>query len=161
MQKITLICVGKLGQEFLQKGCAEYAKRLGGFCDLKIVELPEELIREKSAGPAQIGKALEKEGERILAAVPKGASLAALCIEGKQISSEELAALLREKAGSGHADIAFVIGSSHGLSQRVKDQAQLRLSMSRMTFPHQLARLMLLEQIYRAASINAGTKYHK
>lgn len=161
MQKITVICVGKLGQEFLQKGCAEYIKRLGGFCELRIVELQEELIREKSAGEAQIARALEKEGERILAAVPKGAALVALCIEGKQISSEELAGLLRERAGSGHADLAFAIGSSHGLAPSVKQRAQLRLSMSRMTFPHQLARLMLLEQIYRAASINAGTRYHK
>lgn len=161
MQKITVICVGKLGQEFLQKGCTEYIKRLGAFCDLKLVELPEELIREKAASASQITRALEKEGERILAAVPKAATLVTLCIEGKQISSEELAALLRERAGSGRADLAFVIGSSHGLADRVKQRSQLRLSMSRMTFPHQLARLMLLEQIYRAASINAGTKYHK
>ena len=161
MQKITVICVGKLGQEFLQKGCAEYIKRLGAFCDLKLVELPEELIREKAASASQITRALEKEGERILAAVPKAATLVTLCIEGKQISSEELAALLRERAGSGRADLAFVIGSSHGLTDSVKQRSQLRLSMSRMTFPHQLARLMLLEQIYRAASINAGTKYHK
>ena len=161
MQKITVICVGKLGQEFLQKVCAEYIKRLGAFCDLKLVELPEELIREKAASVSQITRALEKEGERILAAVPKAATLVTLCIEGKQISSEELAALLRERAGSGRADLAFVIGSSHGLADRVKQRSQLRLSMSRMTFPHQLARLMLLEQIYRAASINAGTKYHK
>ena len=161
MQKITLICVGKLGQEFLQKGCAEYAKRLSSFCDLRIIELQEELIREKAAGEALIARALEKEGEKIFAAVPKGAALVALCIEGKQISSEELADFLRERAGSGHADLAFVIGSSHGLASAVKQRAQLRLSMSRMTFPHQLARLMLLEQIYRAASINAGTRYHK
>ncbi|MBC5580310.1 23S rRNA (pseudouridine(1915)-N(3))-methyltransferase RlmH [Anaerofilum sp. BX8] len=161
MQTVTVIGVGRLGQPFLQQGCAEYAKRLSAFCDLKLVELPEEMIREKAAGDAEIRRALQKEGERILAAVPKSASLVALCIEGKQLSSEELADFFQQKALSGRADVAFVIGSSHGLSDEVKARAALRLSMSRMTFPHQLARLMLLEQIYRAASINAGTRYHK
>ena len=161
MQTVTVIGVGRLGQPFLQQGCAEYAKRLSAFCDLKLVELPEEMIREKAAGDAEIRRALQKEGERILAAVPKSASLVALCIEGKQLSSEELADFFQKKALSGRADVAFVIGSSHGLSDEVKARAALRLSMSRMTFPHQLARLMLLEQIYRAASINAGTRYHK
>lgn len=161
MQRITVICVGKLGQDFLQKGCAEYAKRLGGFCELKIIELPEELIREKSAGEAQIRRALEKEGERILAALPKNAAPVALCIEGKLCSSEELAGFLQEQAVFGRGETAFIIGSSHGLADAVKQRAVLRLSMSRMTFPHQLARLMLFEQLYRAMSINAGTRYHK
>ena len=161
MQAVTVICVGRLGQPFLQQGCAEYAKRLSAFCDLRLVELPEETIREKAAGEAEIRRALQKEGERILAAVPKNASLVALCIEGKQLGSEELAAFFQQKALSGRADVAFAVGSSHGLSDEVKARAALRLSMSRMPFPHQLARLMLLEQIYRAASINAGTRYHK
>ena len=107
------------------------------------------------------GKALEKEARAILTAVPKGSSLAALCVEGKQKTSEELAAYLDERAGSGAGDVAFVIGSSHGLADSVKQTASLRLSMSKMTFPHQLARVMLLEQLYRAFSINHGGKYHK
>lgn len=161
MQRITVICVGKLGQDFLQKGCAEYAKRLGGYCELKVIELPEEQIRDKTASKAQIKRALEKEGERILASLPKNAAPVALCIEGKLCSSEELAGFLRDQAVFGRGEAAFIIGSSHGLSDAVKQRAVLRLSMSRMTFPHQLARLLLLEQLYRAASINAGTKYHK
>lgn len=115
----------------------------------------------KNASPAVIGKALEKEARAILAAVPKGSGLAALCVEGKQKTSEELAAYLDERAGSGAGDVAFVIGSSHGLADSVKQTASLRLSMSKMTFPHQLARVMLLEQLYRAFSINHGGKYHK
>lgn len=161
MQNITLIVVGKLGQKFLQEGCAEYQKRLSAFCAFQVIELPEETVFEKNASPAAVEKALEKEAVRILAAVPKAAELCALCIEGKLISSEELAGYFREKALSGSGDIAFVIGSSHGLAPAVKQRAAKRISMSRMTFPHQLARLLLSEQIYRACTINAGTKYHK
>ena len=109
----------------------------------------------------QIAKALEKEGEAILHAVRKGAYLVALCVEGKQISSEELADLLAQRAGSGAGDVAFVIGSSHGLDERVKRAAQARISLGRITLPHQLARLVMTEQLYRACTINAGMKYHK
>ena len=145
MQTITLIALGKLNADYYAKAAAEYAKRLSAYCRLNIVELPEEPIAEKNASPA----------------VPKGSSLAALCVEGKQKTSEELAAYLDERAGSGAGDVAFVIGSSHGLADSVKQTASLRLSMSKMTFPHQLARVMLLEQLYRAFSINHGGKYHK
>lgn len=161
MQNIDLICVGKLNARYFAAGVAEYKKRLGGFCNFRIVELPEASIAEKSAGEKQIEKALQKEGDAILAAVRKGAYLAALCVEGRQISSEELAALLAERAGSGAGDIAFVIGSSHGLDERVKKAAQARISLGRITLPHQLARLVLTEQLYRACTINAGMKYHK
>lgn len=161
MQSVTLIVLGKLNADYYAKAAAEYAKRLSAFCRLQVVELPEETISEKNASPAVIEKALEKEAKAILAAVPKGSAIAALCIEGKQKTSEELAAFFAEKALSGAGDVAFVIGSSHGLAPCVKQAAALRLSMSRMTFPHQLARVMLLEQIYRAFSINAGIKYHK
>ncbi len=161
MQRVTLICVGKLGQAFLQQGCDEYTKRLSALCKLQVVELPEETIHEKTASDKVIEKALEKEGARILAALPKGAALVALCIEGKLLSSEDLAAFFADSAVAGEGEIAFVIGSSHGLAKEVKQRAALQLSMSRMTFPHQLARLLLLEQIYRALSINAGSKYHK
>ena len=157
MQTITLIALGKLNADYYAKAAAEYAKRLSAYCRLNIVELPEEPIAEKNASPAVIGKALEKEARAILTAVPKGSSLAALCVEGKQKTSEELAAYLDERAGSGAGDVAFVIG----LADSVKQTASLRLSMSKMTFPHQLARVMLLEQLYRAFSINHGGKYHK
>ncbi len=161
MQTVTVIAVGKLNAAYFRQAAEEYAKRLSAFCRLNLVELPEEGIAEKNASEAVIRRALEKEGRAILAAVPKGAELAALCIEGKQLSSEELSAYLRGKALSGSGDVAFVIGSSHGLSDEVKARVQKKLSMSRMTFPHQLARVMLLEQVYRAFSISAGTRYHK
>lgn len=161
MQSITLIVLGKLNAAYYKQAAQEYAKRLSAYCRLEVVELDEELIAEKSASPAVIQKALGKEGKAILQAVPKGAALVAMCIEGKQLSSEELAEYFEKKALEGISSIAFVVGSSHGLSQEVKQKAQLRLSMSKMTFPHQLARVMLLEQIYRAYSINAKSKYHK
>ena len=161
MQHIDLICIGKLNAPYFAQGVSEYAKRLSAYCDFRIVELPEETVREKNASAASIEKALDKEADRILASVRKGASIVALCIEGKQLSSEELADRIAQTAGSGAGDMAFVIGSSHGLSPRVKQAAALRMGMSRMTFPHQLARLMLAEQLYRAFSINAGAKYHK
>lgn len=161
MQQIKLIAVGKLNAAYFRQAAAEYQKRLGAWCRLEVTELPEEPISEKSASPAAVAKALEKEGKAILAAVPKGAALAALCIEGAPFSSEDLAEYLAARALAGQGCVAFVIGSSHGLSDEVKRRADKKLSMSRMTFPHQLARVMLLEQLYRAFSINAGTKYHK
>ena len=161
MQNIDLICVGKLNAAYFSAGVAEYQKRLAGFCNFRILELPEAPIAEKNASEKQIEKALQKEGEAILAARRKGGFLAALCVEGKQISSEDLAALLAQRAGSGAGDIAFVIGSSHGLSDEVKHAANARISLGRITLPHQLARLVLTEQLYRACTINAGMKYHK
>ena len=161
MQTIRLICVGKCNMRCLAEGTAEYARRLSAFADFAVVEIPEQTVQEKNASPAAIEKALEKEGRAILAAVPKGAALVALCIEGKMLSSEELAQYLDERAGSGAASVAFVIGSSHGLSPEVKAAAALRFSMGRITMPHQLARLVLAEQIYRACTILHGMKYHK
>lgn len=161
MQTVTVIALGKLNADYYARAAAEYARRLGAYCRLRVVELPEEPIAEKNASPAVIARALEKEGKAILAAVPKGSCLVALCIEGKQNTSEELASFFARRAQSGAGDVAFAVGSSHGLAESVKQAAAERLSMSRMTFPHQLARVMLLEQIYRAFSINAGGKYHK
>lgn len=161
MQNIDLICIGKMNAAYFAAGVEEYRKRLGGFCNFRIIELPEYAIADKNAGDKQIAKALQKEADAILASVRKGAYLVALCVEGKQISSEELAEMLAQRAGSGAGDIAFVIGSSHGLDDRVKQAAKARISMGRITLPHQLARLVLCEQIYRAFSINAGSKYHK
>ena len=158
---LTVIAVGKLNAAYYRQAAAEYEKRLGAFCRVHVAELAEEPVAEKNAGPAVIERALEKEGRAILAAVPKGAALVALCVEGRQLSSEALARHLAEWAVTGVSCAAFAIGSSHGLSQQVKQAAALRLSMSEMTFPHQLARVMLLEQLYRACCINAGTRYHK
>lgn len=161
MQNVDLICVGKLNASYFSAGVAEYQKRLGGFCNFRIIELPEVTIADKNASDKQIEKALQKEGEAILHAVRKGAYLVALCVEGKQISSEELASLLAQRAGSGAGDVTFVIGSSHGLDDSVKRAAQARISLGRITLPHQLARLVLTEQLYRACTINVGMKYHK
>ena len=156
MRRIKLICFGRLKEPHWQQACAEYEKRLGAWCRLETIELsPAPLPDEPSR--AQIGAALEQEARLALAKLPKGASVAALCVEGKQMSSEQLAAWMEAQPG----DIAFLIGSSHGLDEDLKAQAQLRLSMSAMTFPHQLARVMLLEQLYRAFQINIGGKYHK
>ena len=160
MQNIDLICVGKLNAKYFAEGVAEYQKRLAAFASFRIIELPEEKIEEKNASDAVVKKALDKEGKAILSNVRKGAAIVAMCIEGRQISSEELAQFLAQRAGSGAGDVAFVIGSSHGLAEEVK-RAALKFSMGRITMPHQLARLVLTEQIYRACTINAGMKYHK
>ncbi len=161
MLNIEILCVGKMNAAYLADGCAEYAKRAGGLANFRITELPEETLREKNASQTLIDRALEKEGQAMLARLRKGTRVVAMCIEGKQLSSEELAAFFADSAVSGSGDITFVIGSSHGLAPAVKQRADLRLSMSRMTFPHQLARLMLAEQIYRSLSILQGSKYHK
>ena len=161
MQHIDLICVGKLNASYFAQGVAEYQKRLGAYCEFRIIELPEAPVSDKNASPAAIEKALEKEGKAILASVRKGASIAALCVEGKLVSSEELAALIARQAVEGAGDMAFVIGSSHGLAPAVKQAAAFRVSLGRITLPHQLARLVLTEQLYRAFSINNHGRYHK
>ena len=148
MQNIDLICIGKMNAKYFAEGVAEYQKRLAAFAAFRIIELPEEKIEEKNASDAVVKKALEKEGKAILSNVRKGAAIVAMCIEGRQISSDELAQFLADRANSGAGDVAFVI-------------AALRFSMGRITMPHQLARLVLTEQIYRACTINAGMKYHK
>ena len=160
MMNINLIVMGRLKEEWLRAACAEYEKRLGAFCKIKVTVLEPEKLPE-NAGDAMIEDALIAEGDRILSKIPASCFVAALCIEGKELSSEELAQTLEKIAVGGNSEIAFVIGSSFGLSERVKRIANIRLSMSRMTFPHQLARVMLLEQLYRAFSINSNRKYHK
>ena len=160
MQKVTVVCVGKMKEKFYIGAAEEYAKRLGRYCKLEIVELPEQRLPENPA-PAEIERALAREAEAIRARLPAGAAVAALCIEGELRSSEELAALLERQAGAGEKGLAFVIGGSFGLHPSVKAAAWLRLSMSPMTFPHHLARVMLLEQLYRSFQIREGGKYHK
>lgn len=160
MQHVTVLCVGKLKEPFWRDACAEYEKRLQAFCRLSVIEVEEERLPDNPS-KAQIDRALEAEGRRILAKVPAGAAMAALCIEGGTMTSPDLAARLDDWALRGQSDLVFIIGSSFGLSPAVKNAAFMRLSMSPMTFPHQLARVMLLEQLYRAFQISAGGKYHK
>lgn len=160
MLTITVVCVGKLKENYWRDACAEYSKRLSAFCRLQIVEVSEERLPDNPS-PAQITAALEEEGHRLFSRIPAGAPLVALCIEGQGVTSPELSKQLSQWAVGGHSHVVFVIGGSWGLSDLVKSSAQLRLSMSGMTFPHQMARVMLLEQLYRALQISNGGKYHK
>ena len=160
MLRVTVLCVGKLKEAFWRQASAEYEKRMGSFCRLSVIEIEEERLPD-SPSQAQIDQGLQNEGRRLLAKVPDGAAVITLCIEGKMLTSPQLAERIEELALRGHSDIVLIIGSSHGLAPAVKEASSLRLSMSGMTFPHQLARVMLLEQLYRAFQINAGGKYHK
>ena len=160
MFDITLICMGKLKEKFYTAAAAEYEKRLKGYCQFKILELPEVRLPEDPS-PAEISAGLEKEAELIFSKIPKGAWFCTLTPEGKVISSEALAAKMKDVKLSGKSSACFLIGSSFGMSPRVKEKADFRLSMGPMTFPHHLARIMVLEQLYRAEAIQAGNKYHK
>ena len=157
---IELIVLGKLKETYLRDACAEYQKRLQALCKLHVIELTPCRLPD-DPGDAQIFDALEREANEIEKHIPPNASLYALCIEGKLMSSEQLSAQIERAALDGSGTIVFVIGSSFGISERVKRRADVRLSMSPMTFPHQLARVMLLEQLYRAFQIRSGGKYHK
>ena len=160
MLSVRLICVGKLGEKFWADAVKEYEKRLGASCRLEIVELPEaRLPQAPSAG--EVRQALEKEAGLIEEKLPQGAAVVALCVEGRTMSSEQLADYLGRLTVSGTSRVCLVIGGSCGLSERIKQRAALRLSISPMTFPHHLARVMVLEQVYRALNIAAGGKYHK
>ena len=160
MLSARLICVGKLGEKFWAEAVKEYPKRHGAYCKLETNELPEQrLPQEPSAG--EIAQALDKEAALIEARIPQGAAVIALCVEGKPMSSEQLADYLGKLTVSGTSRVCLLIGGSCGLSGRVKQRAVMRLSMSPMTFPHHLARVMVLEQLYRALNIAAGGKYHK
>lgn len=152
MLNIRLICVGKLKEKFYLEACREYEKRLSTLCRLEILQLDEEPDRPGS---------LEKEAAAIRAAIPPGSYVIAMCIEGRTMSSEELAGTLNKLQSRGVSRICILIGSSRGLDEELKGEAGLRLSMSPMTFPHHLARVMVLEQVYRGLSILAGSKYHK
>ncbi len=160
MLKIDLITVGKLKEDYLTKACNEYAKRLSAYSKLNIIELPESKLPQDPS-PSQIEECIENEGQAILAKIPTQTYVISMCIEGEMLSSPQLAQKLSAAAVQGASRIAFIIGGSWGLSDKVKQSSQLRLSMSRMTFPHQLARVMVLEQLYRACSINNNSKYHK
>jgi 23S rRNA (pseudouridine1915-N3)-methyltransferase len=157
---IQIIAVGKVREKFLQDGIAEYTKRLRPYVKLRTVELAEER-RTASASPSAESGAMEKEGERILAAIPEGSYIVALDIGGQGLSSVELAALFRDWELSGRNQVAFVIGGDLGLSPAVLKQSDRRLSLSPMTFTHPMARLILVEQVYRACRIKSGEPYHK
>ncbi len=164
MQRVILLCVGKLKEKFYAEAAAEYAKRLSRYCKLEIVELPEERLPETPSA-AQIEGALLKEAEAIRRKLPPSSRLIALCVEGRLRSSEELARTMAAWAAGTEMGqekrLVFLIGGSFGLHASIKAEAWAKLSMSPMTFPHHLARVMLLEQIYRAYQINGGTRYHK
>lgn len=157
---LHIICVGKLKERFYAGAAAEYQKRLSAFCNLQMIELPEEKLPPHPPR-SLITAALGKEARAIRDRLPKGAEVVALCIEGEERSSEDMAQLLRTWALTGDKALCFLIGGSFGLDESLKREAQFRLSMSPMTFPHHLARIMLLEQIYRGFQINAGSPYHK
>ena len=160
MFEITLITMGKLKEKFYISAATEYAKRLGGYCRFTLAELPESRLPENPS-PAEIAAGLEKEADAILARIPKGAWFCVFTPEGKALSSEAFAEKMKEVKLSGKSSACFLIGSSFGMAPRVKEKADFRLSMGPMTFPHHLARIMVLEHLYRAEAIQAGSKYHK
>ncbi len=160
MFEITLITMGKLKEKFYIDATSEYEKRLNGYCRFRLTELPEVRLPDNPS-PGEIAAGLDKEGESILSKIPKGAWFCILTPEGKQLSSEGLADKMKEVKLSGKSSACFLIGSSFGISPKIKEKADFKLSMGPMTFPHHLARVMVLEQLYRSESIQAGSKYHK
>ena len=160
MQKITVLCVGKLKEPFYIQAVSEYRKRLSRCCKLEIVELPEQKLTDNPV-EAELEQSLLKDAALIEEKLPKGGVLIAMCVEGTELSSVQLSEKMRQFASHGASQLTFLIGSSFGLHPSVKQRADFRLSLSPMTFPHHLFRVMLLEQIYRAYQIENGTKYHK
>ena len=160
MFQVTLITMGKLKEKFYLSAAEEYAKRLKGYCSFQLLELPEHRLPDDPSS-AEIAAGLDKEAELILSKIPKGAWFCIFTPEGKNLSSEAFANKLKEVKLSGKSSACFLIGSSFGISPQIKAIADFQLSMSAMTFPHHLARIMVLEQLYRAEAIQAGSKYHK
>ena len=160
MREITLICVGKLKEPYLISACNEYSKRLGAYTKLDVIELNEERLPQNPSD-AEIERAMSREAQAIIQKIPKGAMVVAMCIEGKTCDSVEFSRRIFSAGVDGTSKICFIIGGSNGLAPEVKAQASRKLSMSPMTFPHHLARVMLLEQIYRAFQIGTGGSYHK
>lgn len=160
MINIHLIVLGKLKEKYMKDFSAEYEKRLSGYCKLTVTEL-EPVKLSDNPSQSEIQNALNKETQLIKAKIPKNSYVFSMCIEGKQMSSEELSKKLEDIALTGKNNITFIIGSSFGLSDEIKQLSDYKFSMSKMTFPHKLARIMLTEQIYRALSITNNGKYHK
>ncbi len=160
MITINVLCIGKLKEKYLKDASNEYEKRLSSFCKLNIIELNEYKISENPS-ESEIKTCIEKEGFSILSKIPKDSFVIPLCIEGKQYPSVSLAKEIEKLSILGTSSFTFIIGGSYGLYDEVKNKGKIKLSMSKMTFPHQLARIMLLEQIYRCFQINSNGKYHK
>lgn len=160
MISVTVIAVGKLKEDFYKAAVLEYAKRLSAYCRFEVIEVKDEKTPDNPTD-AEKNLVLSREGERIRAKIQKGAKVIALCVEGKQMSSEDLADLISETATGGTSHIVFIIGGSMGLSDEIKALASLKLSFSKMTFPHMLMRVILAEQIYRGFTIVDGKTYHK
>ncbi len=160
MLSITVLCVGTVKEKYLTDAIKEYTKRLGAYCRVGVTELKDEHLSDNPSH-TEIKQAVEREGARILDAIPRRAYVCALCIEGKPCSSEAFAEKIDTISTDGYSDIVFIIGGSDGLSDAVKQRADWRLSFSPMTFPHQLMRVILCEQLYRAMNILGGGKYHK
>ncbi|MBQ8419524.1 MAG: 23S rRNA (pseudouridine(1915)-N(3))-methyltransferase RlmH [Clostridia bacterium] len=159
MLQINILYVGNIKDKFFQDAVSEYEKRLSGFCKLKNIELKEEKPKDES--DTEIALVIKKEGDRLLEAIPPKSYKIALCVEGKQISSEELAERISDIPLSGYSEITFIIGGAFGMDERVKKAADFRLSISKMTFTHRMMRVILIEQIYRALNIASGGHYHK
>lgn len=157
---VNFIAMGKLKESWYREACAEYLKRMGAFAAAKVYE-PEPINLPQNPNQTQIDKVLSQEAERIREYIKPASFTVAMCIEGKTISSEQLADKLSDIGNRGFSTVNFLVGSSHGLSEELKRSADLRISMSPMTFPHSLARVMLMEQVYRAFSILNNSKYHK
>lgn len=159
MMKLKIIALSKLKEKYLRDAAEEYTKRLKGYCDLEIIELSPVKLPDNPS-QKEISSALKTEAEMILKKIPANSKIISLCVEGKKISSEKFAEHLNSLSFEG-GSVCFVIGSSYGLCEEIKKASNMRMSMSDMTFPHQLFRIMLLEQIYRAFKINEGSAYHK
>ena len=160
MMNVHFIVLGKLKEKYMKDFSAEYEKRLSAYCKLTVTEL-EPVKLSDNPSQSEIENALNKETQMITAKIPKNSYVFSMCIEGKQMSSEELSQKLDDIALSGKSSVVFIIGSSFGLSDEIKRMSDFRFSMSKMTFPHKLARIMLTEQIYRGFSISNNGKYHK
>lgn len=160
MLNVTILAVGKIKEKFLSDAIYEYSKRLGRYCRLEIIRVKDDPTPDNPTDKER-DIVLKREGERLIEKIPKGAYIIPLCIEGKQKSSEEFAKIMSEIPSGGKSEVVFIIGGSMGLWDRIKDMADIKLSFSKMTFPHQLMCVILLEQLYRAFNISGGGKYHK
>jgi 23S rRNA (pseudouridine1915-N3)-methyltransferase len=160
MIKVSVIAVGKLKEKYLKDACNEYLKRLSAFSKVNVIEINEERCSDNPS-QTEIEQVKIKEGERIIAKIPKGSFVVPMCIEGVQMSSEEFSKRIEKTSIDGFGEITFIIGGSFGLSDDVKALGKLKLSFGKLTLPHQLMRVVLLEQIYRAFSISSNSKYHK
>lgn len=160
MMNVQLIVLGKLKEKYMKDFSSEYEKRLSAYCKLTVTEL-EPVKLSDNPSQSEIDNALNKETQMIMAKIPRNSYVFSMCIEGKQMSSEELSQKMDDIALSGKSSVVFIIGSSFGLSDEIKRMSDFKFSMSKMTFPHKLARIMLTEQIYRGFSISNNGKYHK